>query len=55
MHDHNSKGSSACRYVFFFNQIGFTALHLASQNGHLEVVKLLTKEMAQVDISTKVW
>ena len=36
------------------NQIGFTPLHWASQNGHLDVVELLIEKDAQVDVPTKV-
>ena len=38
----------------FSVQDGSTALHLASQNGHCEVVKILLKAKADVNIKTNV-
>ena len=35
-------------------QIGFTPLHWASWNGHLDVVKLLIKRNAEIDVPAKV-
>ena len=35
-------------------QTGWTALHLAAQEGRVDVVSLLTKAEAQVDIQTAV-
>ena len=34
--------------------MGYTPLHWASRNGHLDVVKLLIEKDAQIDISSKV-
>ena len=36
-------------------QNGVTALHLAAQEGKVDVVRLLTEAQAQVNIRTKVW
>ena len=41
-------------HVLYLNQIGFTPLHWASQNGHLDVVKLLIERNAQIDVPAKV-
>lgn len=40
--------------VTFTNQNGWTPLHDASDEGHVEVVKLLIKSGAQLDIKNKV-
>ena len=41
-------------YYSFLNQTGFTPLHWASQNGHLDVVGLLIERDAQIDLPAKV-
>ena len=38
----------------FCAQNGFTALHLAAQEGKVDVVRLLTEARAQLNIQTKV-
>ena len=40
--------------VLFCPQYGWTALHLAAQKGKVDVVRLLTKSQAQVNIQTEV-
>ena len=40
--------------VCFCPQDGWTALHLAAQEGKVDVVRLLTESHAQVNIQTKV-
>ena len=38
-----------------YPQNGFTALHLAAQEGKVDVVKLLTEAKADVNIQTEVY
>ena len=45
--------SRILRYLLSF-QIGFTPLHWASRNGHLDVVELLIEKDAQIVIPSKV-
>ena len=40
--------------MYFCTQDGYTALHIAAQEGNLDVVKLLTEAKAHVSIETKV-
>ena len=40
--------------AYFSSQNGFTALHLAAQEGKVDVVRLLTEAQAQVNIQTEV-
>ena len=39
---------------YFSSQNGFTALHLAAQEGKVDVVRLLTEAQAQINIQTEV-
>ena len=39
----------------FCPQNGWTALHLAAQEGKVDVVRLLTEAQAQVNIQTEVY
>ena len=41
--------------VFLCSQDGWTALHLAAQEGKVDVVRLLTEARAQVNIQTEVY
>ena len=41
-------------YLCFCPQNGWTALHLAAQEGKVDVVRLLTEAKAHVNIQTKV-
>lgn len=41
-------------FPFTFNQNGLNALHLASKEGHVEVVSELLQREANVDAATKV-
>ena len=40
--------------VFVCPQDGWTALHLAAQEGRVDVVRVLTEAKAQLDIQTEV-
>lgn len=42
------------RFPFTFHQNGLNALHLASKEGHVEVVSELLQREANVDAATKV-
>ena len=42
------------RYFYFFPQDGWTALHMAAQEGKVDVVRLLTEAKAHVNIQTEV-
>ena len=42
------------RYLYFSPQDGWTALHLAAQEGKVDVVRLLTEAEAQLNIQTEV-
>lgn len=42
------------KFLFTFNQNGLNALHLASKEGHVEVVSELLQREANVDAATKV-
>ena len=41
-------------FIYFSPQYGNTALHLASRNGHPEVVKLLLQSHADVNVKNNV-
>ena len=41
-------------YLCFCPQNGFTALHMAAQEGKVDIVRLLTEAKAHVNIQTEV-
>ncbi len=41
-------------YIFVSEQGGWTALHMASQNGHCGIVRVLLEANADVNITTNV-
>ena len=40
--------------AYFSPQNGFTALHMAAQEGKVDVVRLLTEDQARVNVQTEV-